>query len=250
MTTPGTEVLSPSSIVVGASAVDRADAIRQVGAILVAAGLVTEGYVDAMLAREEIISTYLGNGIALPHGTSEAQDTILGTGLAVAQFPHGVPWGDEPARLVIGLAARSEEHIAVMSQLASVLGDEALCERLATTTDPGEIHRVLMSEGEASTQIARPAHVATADATRTLRIANPFGLHARPAAEIVEGLMDFDAEVTIIAGERHANAASITQLIALGATTGDAVTVSASGDDAEAAIEAVVRVLLAEGGAG
>ncbi len=249
MTTSGTDVLSPSSIVVGATAADRADAIRRVGAILVSAGMVTEGYVDAMLAREEIISTYLGNGIALPHGTNEAQDTILRTGLAVAQFPEGVQWGDEPARLVIGLAARSEEHIPVMSQLASVLGDAALCERLATTTDPHEIHRVLMSEADQSASTPPPTHVATADASRTLRIANPFGLHARPAAEIVEGLMDFDAQVTIAAGERHANAASITQLIALGATTGDEVTVSASGEDAESAIAAVVRVLLAEGGA-
>jgi phosphotransferase system HPr (HPr) family protein len=106
-----------------------------------------------------------------------------------------------------------------------------------------------MSEGDELASAPPPAHVATADASRTLRIANPFGLHARPAAEIVEGLMDFDAEVTIAAGDRHANAASITQLIALGATTGDEVTVSASGDDAASAIEAVVRVLLAEGGA-
>jgi phosphotransferase system HPr (HPr) family protein len=241
--TSGTEVLSTSDIVVGASAADRSEAIRQVGALLVAGGLVTEGYVDAMLSREEIISTYLGNGIALPHGTSESQDTILRTGLAVAQFPDGVPWGDEPARLVIGLAARSEEHIAVMSQLAAVLGDEELCARLASTTDPEEIHRVLMGS---ETPPQEAATVASDDLRRTVRIANPHGLHARPAAEIVEGLMDFDADVTIVAGERHANGASITQLIALGATTGDEVTVSASGDDAQAAIDAVANVLLAE----
>jgi phosphotransferase system HPr (HPr) family protein len=242
-TTPGNEVLSTSEIVVGASADDRSQAIRQVGALLVAGGLVTEGYVDAMLSREEIISTYLGNGIALPHGTSESQDTILRTGLAVAQFPDGVPWGDEPARLVIGLAARSEEHIAVMSQLAAVLGDEELCARLASTTDPEEIHRVLMGS---ETPPQEAATVTSDDLHRAVRIANPHGLHARPAAEIVEGLMDFDADVTIVAGERHANGASITQLIALGATTGDEVTVSASGEDAQAAIDAVASVLLAE----
>jgi phosphotransferase system HPr (HPr) family protein len=242
-TSPGTEVLSTSDIVVGASAADRFEAIRRVGALLVAGGLVTEGYVDAMLSREEIISTYLGNGIALPHGTSESQDTILRTGLAVAQFPAGVPWGDEPARLVIGLAARSEEHIAVMSQLATVLGDAELCARLASTTDAEEIHRVLMGS-EAAPQEA--ATVASGDLRRTVRIANPHGLHARPAAEIVEGLMDFDADVTVVAGERHANGASITQLIALGATTGDEVTVSASGADAQEAIDAVASVLLAD----
>lgn len=243
MRMPGTEVLSTSDIVVGASAVDRSDAIRRVGALLVTGGLVTEGYVDAMLAREEIISTYLGNGIALPHGTSESQDTILRTGLAVAQFPAGVPWGDEPARLVIGLAARSEEHIAVMSQLANVLGDAELCARLASTADAEEIHQVLMG-AETSPQSA--VHVSSGDVRKTVRIANPHGLHARPAAEIVEGLMDFDADVTVIAGERHANGASITQLIALGATTGDEVTVSASGADAQGAIDTVASVLLAE----
>jgi multiphosphoryl transfer protein len=237
------EVLSQSAIAVGATAADRFDAIERVGMMLVAQGIVTDGYVPMMKAREEIISTYLGNGIALPHGTNEAEDTILRTGLAVAQFPEGVPWGEERARLVIGLAARSDEHIAVMSQLATVLGDEATCELLATTTDPGEIHRVLMS-GEAPAQ--SPVVSDQGDARQTVRIANPHGLHARPAAEIVEGLMDFDADVTIVAGERHANGASITQLIALGASTGDEVTVTASGDDAEGAIDAVVRVLVAE----
>src|SRR5437879_5092534 len=119
-TAPTGEVLSLSAIAVGMTAADRDDAIAQVGGMLVAEGLVTAGYINAMRAREGIISTYLGNGIALPHGTTEAQDTILRTGLAVGQFPAGVAWGgDEPALLVIGLAARSEEHIAILSRLAS-----------------------------------------------------------------------------------------------------------------------------------
>ena len=243
MATQHPTVLSPSAIVVGATATDRFDAIDRVGAMLVADGIVTEGYIPMMKAREEIISTYLGNGIALPHGTNEAQDTILRTGLAVAQFPDGVPWGDEPARLVIGLAAQSEEHIAVMAQLATVLGDAATCQLLATTTDPAEIHRVLMT-AEAPEQ--EPVTVGESGPRRTVRIANPHGLHARPAAEIVEGLMDFEADVTIASGNRKATGVSITQLIALGASTGDEVTVTASGDDAEAAIDAVLRVLVSQ----
>src|SRR6266542_4448768 len=106
MTAQASEVLSLSAIAVGLSAADRGEAIDRVGVMLVGAGLTTGGYIKAMQAREAIISTYLGNGIALPHGTSEAQDTILRTGLAVAQFPDGVLWGEEKARLVIGLAAR------------------------------------------------------------------------------------------------------------------------------------------------
>lgn len=244
MTTASPAVLSTSAIVVGASAGDRADAIRQVGAILVAEGVVSDAYVHAMAAREAIVSTYLGNGIALPHGTNDAEASILRTGLAVAQFPDGVPWGDEPARLVIGLAARSEEHIGVLSRLATVLGDAELCERLGRTTDASEIHAALTT-----TPDDRPSLVttqATGDVNRTVRIANPHGLHARPAASIVEKALEFDAEIVIVAGDRRANAISITQVIALGATVGDEVTVSAAGDDARDALEAVLSVLLAK----
>jgi phosphotransferase system HPr (HPr) family protein len=241
------QVLTPAAIQVGATAADKEAAITVVGEMLVGHGYVTPAYVDAMREREAIISTYLGNGISLPHGTGEVQDTILRTGLAVAQFPAGVPWGDEPARLVIGLAARSDEHIAIMSRLAGILEDAELCERLATTTDPMEIHGALTSEPKAPSPDA-PRH-APADAGRTVRIANPHGLHARPAAQIVERVMDLDADATIVAGARRANAFSITQVIALGASVGDEVTVSTTGPDADAAMDAVLQVLLAEGDA-
>ena len=246
MNTPlATEILRASAVVVGATAADKAEAIERVGGLLVAEGLVTDEYVRAMHEREANISTYLGNGIALPHGTGENQESILQTGLAVAQFPAGVPWGDEPARLVIGLAAKSEEHIPILSRLASVLEDAELCERLARTGDPLEIHGALTADG--AVQSGGGSELGEGGIGRTVRIANPSGLHARPAAEIVELLMDHDADVTIVAGDRRANAASITQLIALGASVGDEVGVSASGDDSEAAIEAVLRVLLGEG---
>jgi phosphotransferase system HPr (HPr) family protein len=245
MTTRASELLSPSAIEVGLSAPDRVAAIDVVGRMLVGEGLVTDGYVVAMQEREAIISTYLGNGIALPHGTSEAQDTILRTGLAVAQFPDSVAWADERALLVIGLAARSEEHIAILSRLASILEDAALCERLARTADPLEIHGALMAD--ADTPAHRPVAPPKAAEARTVRIANPHGLHARPAAQIVERAMAFDAEVRIAAAEREANAISITQVIALGATVGDEVTVSATGDEAGAALDAVLGVLLADG---
>lgn len=243
MTTASPAVLSTSAVVVGASAQDRAAAIAQVGAILVAEGVVTDAYVTAMQAREAIVSTYLGNGIALPHGTNEAEASILRTGLAVAQYPDGVPWGDEPARLVIGLAAKSEEHIGILSQLATILGDAELCRRLGRTTDPLEIHAVLTTAPD-ETASGGDGQV-TGDATRTVTIANPHGLHARPAAAVVEKALDFDAEITIVAGDRRANAISITQVLSLGASTGDEVTVTASGDDAEAAVDAVLSVLLA-----
>ena len=245
MATETSQVLSPSRIAIGLEVTDRTAAIDRVGRMLVADGLATDGYIEAMQAREAIISTYLGNGIALPHGTSEAEETILGTGLAVAQFPDGVPWGDEEARLVIGLAARSEEHIGVLSRLAGILEDADLCQRLAVTKDPLEIYQALSAEG--TTPVTRTPRPVPAAEVRTVRIVNRHGLHARPAAQIVERAMTLDAEVTIAAANREANAISITQVIALGASAGDEVTVTATGDDATAAIEAVMAVLLADG---
>ncbi|MEW5991758.1 MAG: HPr family phosphocarrier protein [Chloroflexota bacterium] len=243
------EVLAPSAIAVGRHAPTQAAAIELVGAILVAEGIVTPAYVQGMAAREAVVSTYLGNGVALPHGASEYGSAILRTGLAVAQFPDGVPWGDESARLVIGLAARDEEHIAVMSRLAGILEDGATCARLATTTDRLEIHRLLTTDAEppsGPTPRSAPGP-AEGELIRTIRIANPSGLHARPAAELVERALEFEGDVTIVAGDRQANAISITQVLALGAVVGDEVTVRASGPDAEAAVAAILEVLLAVG---
>lgn len=246
MTTAMTEVLSPTAIAVGAVARDQVEAIEQVGAILVGEGLVKPAYIDAMRAREAIISTYLGNGIALPHGTSEAKDSILRTGLAVVQFPGGVPWGEEPARLVIGLAARSEEHVGILARLAGVLEDADLCQRLARTADPLEIHRALTSD--AGIPAPRAEREPFSGVSRTIRVANPSGLHARPAAEIVQRVMDYDADVFISAGDRLASALSITQLIALGTNVGEEITVTASGAEAHDALDAVLAIVLAAEG--
>jgi phosphotransferase system HPr (HPr) family protein len=234
-------VLSRSAIVVGATANDKDEAIDRVGGLLVEHGYVTPEYIGAMRDREAIISTYLGNGIALPHGTSEAQATILKTGLAVVQYPVGVPWGDEPARLVIGLAATSDEHIGILSRLAGILGDAELCDRLARSADPAEIYRVLTSgDGTSPDASGEPP---ASEIARTVRISNPHGLHARPAAQIVERVREYAARVSIQAGAKRADARSITGLLGLGASTGDEITLHADGDqalEALAAVEAIV----------
>lgn len=234
-------VLAESAIVVGAEATDKEEAIDRVGRLLVDHGYVTADYIDAMRNREAIISTYLGNGIALPHGTSEAQEAILRTGLAVVQYPAGVPWGDESARLVIGLAATSDEHIGILSRLAGILGDAELCDRLARSADPAEIYRVLTSWDGSSTEA--PGDQPPSEVARVVRISNPHGLHARPAAEIVAQVRGYDAQVSIQAGDKRADARSITGLLGLGASTGDEITLRADGaqaSDALAAVEAIV----------
>jgi phosphotransferase system HPr (HPr) family protein len=235
------EVLSRSAVVVGAEAASQSEAIDRVGALLVAEGLVTQDYVEAMHAREAIVSTYLGNGIALPHGTNDAQDAIRRTGLAVIQFPAGVPWGDEPARLVIGLAATSDDHIAILSRLAGILDDAKLCERLGQSTDPLEIHTALTAPvlAQEDDDEREPAH----DLRRNVRITNPSGLHARPAAQVVALLQALTAEISIAVNGRRADARSITAVLGLGAAVGDELTITASGADSQAALDAVLSIV-------
>lgn len=236
------EVLPASSVRVGAVAADRDAAIDLVGGMLVESGSVTRDYVAEMRARERIVSTYLGNGIALPHGTNEGRTAVRRTGLAVAQFPLGVPWGDERAYIVIGLAALAEEHIGVLSRLATILGDEDLCRRLAATSDANEIYRTLsQSDGEPTAGHDPP--VRADEIVRQLTITNPHGLHARPAAAVVERARRFDARVILEANGRRADARSITGLLGLGAAVGDDVRIVAQGGDAARAIDAVSEIL-------
>jgi phosphocarrier protein FPr len=239
------EVLSESAVVVGATAADKNKAIDIVGSLLVAQGCVTTEYITHMQQRELIVSTYLGNGIALPHGTSESKDSVKRTGLAVAQFPAGVEWGDERAHLVIGLAATSEEHLGVLARLATILGDEALCRRLGASIDAAEIYRTLTSKEDDAP--SGNGHAARSDeVARGLKITNPHGLHARPAANVVDKVRPFGAEVLIHANGRKANARSITALLGLGAAVGDDVIIVARGADADGAVQAVAAVLTSD----
>ncbi|MCC3703215.1 fused PTS fructose transporter subunit IIA/HPr protein [Rouxiella badensis] len=143
--------LSQQDIHLGAAAGTKEDAIRQVAAALTAAGRVSEGYVDGMLARELQTSTYLGNGIAIPHGTTDTRDLVQNTGVQVFQFPQGIEWGEgQKAFVVIGIAARSDEHLALLRQLTHVLSDDSVAEQMAKTDSAEELRSLLMGEKTAA----------------------------------------------------------------------------------------------------
>lgn len=130
-------VLSVERIRVQAQALDKIDAIRQSGQLLVNTGCVTPAYIDGMLARETTMSTYLGNGVAIPHGQFDNRGDILQTGISVLQVPEGVQWDeDETAYLIIAIAASSDDHIGVLSALAEVVEDEETTQLLIDTDDP------------------------------------------------------------------------------------------------------------------
>ena len=143
-------VLDHSRIRLGASAIDKSDAIRQAGELLVSSGCVEQPYVDGMLAREATMSTYLGNGVSIPHGEYESRSFIRKTGISVLQLRDGVEWEEgETAYLVIAIAASADEHVGVLANLAEAIEDEALTQRLITTTDPQFILATLENNSDA-----------------------------------------------------------------------------------------------------
>lgn len=133
-------ILSVERIRVQGQAVDKLDAIRQSGQLLVDTGCVTPAYIDGMLARETTMSTYLGNGVAIPHGQFDNRGDILQTGISVLQLPDGVQWDEEEkAYLIIAIAASSDDHIGVLAALAEVIDDEDITQLLINTADPNLI---------------------------------------------------------------------------------------------------------------
>ena len=116
---------------------DKLDAIRQAGELLIQGGCVEPPYVHGMLAREQTMSTYLGNGVSIPHGQHEDLALVRRTGISVLQIPDGVEWEPgERAYLVIGIAATSNEHVGVLANLAEIIEDPEAAEQFARTTDP------------------------------------------------------------------------------------------------------------------
>lgn len=138
--------LTQNDVFLGLNASTKEEAIRFAGEQLVKLGYVEDDYIDAMFAREALTSTYLGESIAVPHGTIEAKDKVLKTGIVFCQYPQGVVFGetqDDKARLVIAIAARNNEHLDVIAKLTSALDDPSIIEKLVNTNDINEVLAVL-----------------------------------------------------------------------------------------------------------
>ena len=129
-------LLPADGIRLGLTASDRFDAVRKSGQVLVEIGAVEAPYVDAMLERERLISTSLGEGFAIPHGTDESRRYIRETMLAFLQFPDGVAWDDDDVIVCVGIAAVGDEHVGVLANLARVLTVPEQAARLRDARTP------------------------------------------------------------------------------------------------------------------
>lgn len=133
-------ILSEDKIVMNAAAKDKYEAIAIAGHLLVEGHHVTEEYVPKMLEREQVVSTYMGGGLAIPHGTKDAKPYIKSTGLSVARFPEGVDFGgDEPAFVVIGIAAAGNDHMEILTNVAMIFTEDDAIERVMNAESPADI---------------------------------------------------------------------------------------------------------------
>lgn len=141
---PIERLLDPRAIRLGEHAADRDEAIRLCGRALVEIGAVEAAYVQTMLDRERSISTYVGEGVAIPHGTLAGKDSVLRDALSVVRFPAGVDWGGCEVELAIGIAARGDGHIGILAELAQILLDPERARALRSATDPQEVLTLLL----------------------------------------------------------------------------------------------------------
>lgn len=137
------DVLSLSSIVLNGNGGTAAQAIDEAGALLVAAGAVEPSYVGAMHEREKSVSTYMGNGLAIPHGTNEAKSAIRRTGISFVRYPEPIDWNGKPAEFVVGIAGAGNDHMALLTKIAHVFLDKDRVATLRSATTPEEIQAVL-----------------------------------------------------------------------------------------------------------
>jgi PTS system mannitol-specific IIA component/phosphocarrier protein FPr len=145
-------LLDVPGIKLGLSATSMEDAIDQVGRTLFAIGAVQEPYLGAMHDREKSVSTFIGENVAIPHGTDEARKYVLRTSLVVLQFPDGVDWDGNDVRMCVGIAANGSEQVGILAALAQVLMDSDLAAELRGAADAETVLRILQSENEESDQ--------------------------------------------------------------------------------------------------
>jgi mannitol/fructose-specific phosphotransferase system IIA component len=145
------DLLTAEVVRLGCTATDRFDAIRQAGDLLVEVGAVEPAYVDAMEERERSLSSYMGEGFALPHGTDASRAFVRRPTLAFLQFPDGVDWEDGEAYAAIAIAVTADEHVSVMAQVARILVDPDQAEELRTTADVDRVLALLTPEPVATT---------------------------------------------------------------------------------------------------
>ena len=136
------ELLQRKNIIVKCDPLTKEDAIKKAGQLLADSGYVDQEYVAAMLEREKTFSTFMGNGLALPHGVEAAKKQVKASGISVVTFKEPIDWDGNPVQTVIGIAGVGDEHLEILSMVAEAMLDEEICENFASY-DTDHIYRIL-----------------------------------------------------------------------------------------------------------
>lgn len=140
-------ILSVDKVKLNAIAKDKYEVIRLAGELLVNAGHVEPSYIDSMIEREDSLSTYMGGGLAIPHGTSESKGFIKSTGLSIVQLPEGVDFGEgNIANLVIGIAAVGDDHLEILTNVGVICSDDDNLERILKASTPEDLIEIFNME--------------------------------------------------------------------------------------------------------
>lgn len=141
----GPRILDRRSILLAGTATSRHGAIREVGSLLVDSGSVQPGYPDSMIERDDDVSTYMGNFLAVPHGTGAAKESVSRSALALVRYAEPVDWKGHQVRLVLGIAGSGTDHLTLLSKVAGVFCDEAVVHALLAAGTVGEVQALLAS---------------------------------------------------------------------------------------------------------
>ncbi len=236
-----TLTVNPQQILLNAQVTTKDEVLGLISENLSTLGLVRGDYLEALTAREEKVSTYLINGAAIPHGVNEAKEQVIQTGVFIVQVPQGVVWNakGDMARLIVGIAAKGKDHLSLLQRLTNVVMDEAVAEKLATTTNKDDILQALNAKTEAA-----PVQLEDYSVVAQAQVVDAQGMHARPASLIAEQAVKFSGtDIRIRNDQRTANAKSMASLLSMGANQGDVLTISAQGSAAEQAIQFLAAMI-------
>lgn len=233
--------VSARQILLNVEATDKNAILQIIAENLASLGFVKGDYLQPLLDREAAVSTYLINGVAIPHGVNEAKEQVTQTGVVIVQVPNGVLWNDkgDVAKLIVGIAARGKDHLELLQRLTTVVMDEDLAASLAVTTDKKDILNALNEEGYTEAEVEEDYGVA-----REVTVVDAQGMHARPASILSEQAGKYsDTDIRIRNTERSASAKSMASLLAMGAGEGDVLTVSAQGPQADEAVKTLCQMI-------
>ncbi len=233
--------VSSSQIFLQTELTSKEEALSFIAQKLSALGFVSGDYYGPLAAREDAVSTYLINGVAIPHGVNEAKQQVVKTGVCVVQIPAGITWNDkgDVATLLVGIAAKGTDHLSLLQRLTEVVMNQELAATLATTTAKEEILQALNGSVTPQAEVVEDYQIIA-----NAKVVDRQGMHARPASLLAEKAAEFSGtDIRIRNGEKTANATSMAALLTMGASFDDELVVSAQGAQAKQAVQILAEMI-------